>query len=325
MPAQSERQQTANVLLQAYLASIVAESRAHADPPTSSSSGSSDSDDSSSSSEDELLAASGMMLRALGSLYSRRYLAERQPINKSGKNLLLLLTDWKFSRPEIFCAHVRMTPECFDLLLAALQTDPVFHNNSNLPQMPVDMQLAIALYRFGHYGNAISTTMVGLWAGIGFGTVRLITNRVLTALCRQEFRRAAIYWPTGVEREEAKQWVEENSCPAWRDGWVMVDGTLIPLYARPGYFGNTWYDHKSNYSLNLQVMSTPDLQIIDYSVGLPGSQHDSTAFAETRVSQEHDVLLAEDEWIFADSAYPLHAWCQAPYKKYVIVLNQMNL
>jgi hypothetical protein len=33
----------------------------------------------------------------------------------------------------------------------------------------------------------------------------------------------------------------------------MVDGTLIPLYAQPGYFGNTWYDHKNNYSLNLQV------------------------------------------------------------------------
>ena len=29
--------------------------------------------------------------------------------------------------------------------------------------------------------------------------------------------------------------------------------TLIPLYSQPGYFGNTWYDRKNNYSLNLQV------------------------------------------------------------------------
>lgn len=44
-------------------------------------------------------------------------------------------------------------------------------------------------------------------------------------------------------------------------------------------------------------MSTPDLCIIDYSVGLPGSQHDATAFSETRVCKEHNVLLDEEEWI----------------------------
>ena len=28
-----------------------------------------------------------------------------------------------------------------------------------------------------------------------------------------------------------------------------------------------------------KIVSTPDLQIIDYAVGLPGSQHDATAFS----------------------------------------------
>ncbi|KIO11825.1 hypothetical protein M404DRAFT_126888 [Pisolithus tinctorius Marx 270] len=64
-----------------------------------------------------------------------------------------------------------MTAKCFDILLAALQTNPVFQNDSNLPQMPVAAQLAIGLYHFGHYGNAISTTMVALWAGVAYGTV----------------------------------------------------------------------------------------------------------------------------------------------------------
>ncbi|KAF9224954.1 hypothetical protein BS17DRAFT_795262 [Gyrodon lividus] len=205
-------------------------------------SGSSSSEDSSSSSEDEPpAAASNIML----------YLADWLTISKSRENLRLLLTDWKWSQPEIFHAHVQMTPECFDMLLAALQADLVFQNNSNLPQMPINAQLAIVLYHFGHY------------AGIGFGTVCLITKP--------------------VEKGEAKQWVADNSCPAWHNGRAVVDGTLVPLYARPGYYGNTWYDCKSNYSLNLQVISTPDFWIIDYyySVGLPGSQHDSTAFAKT--------------------------------------------
>lgn len=244
-----------------YLASAIAESHSLVAPATSSSSGSSGSSDSSSSSDvgldsSELPTASESMLRLLGILYSRRYLVDRQPIIKSGENLRLLLTDWKQEHPEVFRAHVRMTPQCFDVLLAALKDDPVFQNQSNLPQrLSVAAQLAIALYRFGHYGNAISTTMVALWAGIGYGTVRLVTNRVMTAICRPAFRNAALYWPSEEEKEEAKQWVEDNSCPAWRNGWVMVDGSLVPLYSRPGHFGNSFYDRKSNYSLNVQVCS----------------------------------------------------------------------
>ena len=65
-----------------------------------------------------------------------------------------------------------------------------------------------------------------------------------------------------------------------------------------------------------QIISTPDLRIIDYGVGLPGSQHDATAWMETRIPNEHAQLLGHDEWVWGDSAYPLKNWCQAPYKKY---------
>lgn len=64
---------------------------------------------------------------------------------------------------------------------------------------------------------------------------------------------------------------------------------------------------------------------MDYSVGLPGSQHDSTAFSETRIFKEHELLLGPDDWIFADTAYPLHDWCQSPYKKWVLFYFIMNM
>lgn len=66
----------------------------------------------------------------------------------------------------------------------------------------------------------------------------------------------------------------------------------------------------------MQIISTPDLRIIDYGVGLPGSQHDATAWVETRIPNEHERLLGQNEWVWGDSAYPLKNWCQAPYKKY---------
>lgn len=70
--------------------------------------------------------------------------------------------------------------------------------------------------------------------------------------------------------------------------------------------------------------------IIDFGIGLPGSQHDATAWKKTRLPQEHEQLLGEGKWIWADSAYPIQPWLVAPYKKYVLIefmgfiLNKVN-
>nr|GAT51887.1 predicted protein [Mycena chlorophos] len=257
---------------------------------------------------------SQLLVLGLISLHSQRYLAERRAIPK-GNIMDVLLVNWKNDFPDFFRSYLRVTSATFDALVAAIKDDLVFHNNSDTAgQLPVESQLAITLYRFGHYGNGVSVRKVGLQLGVGFGTVVKSTRRVIAALCRDRVRKAAIRWPTEEEKERSKQWVEEHSCTAWRDGWPFVDGTLIPLYARPAHFGNNWFDRKSNYSLNLQLITTADLQIIDYGVGLPGSQHDATAWKKTRIPSEFDILLPNGEWIWADSAYPLQTWLMAPYK-----------
>ena len=94
---------------------------------------------------------------------------------------------------------------------------------------------------------------VALLFGVGYGTVRLFTIHIMAATCTEHFRRSALRWPSAAAKESAKAWVEDNSCPAWCDGWFMVDGTLVPLHQCPVFFGNTFFDRKSNYSLNVQV------------------------------------------------------------------------
>ena len=81
----------------------------------------------------------------------------------------------------------------------------------------------------------------------------LITRRVMTAVLRPDFLDDVIHFPTPEEKEEAKEWVENHSCKAWRGGWCMVDGTLVPLDERPFWYGESYFDRKQNYSLNIQV------------------------------------------------------------------------
>lgn len=62
-----------------------------------------------------------------------------------------------------------------------------------------------------------------------------------------------IHWPSEAEKRAAKEWVEAASCAAWRNGLLLIDGTLVPLADKPGYHGEAYFDCKSNYSLNVQV------------------------------------------------------------------------
>ncbi|KAF9059460.1 hypothetical protein BDP27DRAFT_1238774 [Rhodocollybia butyracea] len=165
----------------------------------------------------------------------------------------------------MFRLELRVSPYTFDQLVAAIKDDPILQNNSETAhQAPVEEQLAVVLYRFGHDGNAASLQGVANWAGIGKVTVLVHTKRILAAVLRPEFMGKAVRLPTEEEKEEAKQWVEDHSglprrcnttraCRAWRDGWCFVDGTLIPLYARPYWYGESYFDRKCRYSLNVQV------------------------------------------------------------------------
>ena len=130
----------------------------------------------------------------------------------------------------------------FDALVNQISEDVVFTNNSNNPQLPVDIQLAITLYCFGHDGNASGLQSSSTWAGVGKGTVHNCTCRVMTAILCPEFMNNTVQWPTDAEKEEAKEWIEMHSCQAWRDGWCMVDGSLIPLPSQLTWYGESYYD-----------------------------------------------------------------------------------
>lgn len=191
------------------------------------------------------------MRRAIRSAYSQRYQVPRNPIPKGPAYIHHVLNVYKTLRPDFFRHYIRVSPATFDRLVDTLAADPVFINDSHNEQIPVDIQVAVTLYRFGRNGNGVSLQSVAGWAGLGKGTVPRVTCRVMGAILRPSFMRSAVRFPTPEEKEEAKEWVERHSCRAWRNSWLMVDGTLVKLYHRPEFYGESYFDRKSNYSLAL--------------------------------------------------------------------------
>jgi hypothetical protein len=186
-------------------------------------------------------------------MYANRYTEPCIAMPRVPAHLPTVLTVLKKTRPDLFHIHLQVTPETFDCLVAAIENNPVFINDSNNRQMSVAEQLAIMLYRFGRSGNSASIWSVANWAGVGWGTVLLVTRQVMMAVLRPQFMQAAVRMPTADEKEEAKSWVHRRSCAIWQDGWCMVDRTLIPLFTRPYWYGESYFNQKCNYSLNIQV------------------------------------------------------------------------
>lgn len=248
MPSQTERQEITEETIGLISLIDTLQTEEALDNLLEDSSGDSDSDD-------ELINGDLVedLMDYLELIHSKRYLHEREPIEKSTNNFILHFYIYRNTQPQMFRSAFRLNPDTFDALASVISYHPVFHNSSHNSQLPVEWQLAIALFRFGHYGNAASISKTAVWFGVGYGTVDLCTRRVITVICGDDFRQNVIHWATPAEKELAKAWVEEHSCPAWRSGWLMVDGSLVPLFSRPGLYGNNWFDRKSNYSLNVQV------------------------------------------------------------------------
>jgi len=74
------------------------------------------------------------------------------------------------------------------------------------------------------------------------------TNCVMVAL--MSLHNECVHLLTAEEKESAREWVAEQACPKWSNGYLMVDGTKFPLFQQPGLHSDTWFDKNRNYSLD---------------------------------------------------------------------------
>jgi hypothetical protein len=95
--------------------------------------------------------------------------------------LYLVLENYKADDEKRFRRNLRVSASTFDSLVKKIEDHWVFLSEGSARQMPVDQQLAIALFRFGHFGNSASVESVAQWAGVSAGMVVNATRRVMVA------------------------------------------------------------------------------------------------------------------------------------------------
>jgi hypothetical protein len=115
-------------------------------------------------------------IQTLKAIRETRYLCPRDHVPKAG-NLHLAWVYAENPNDHDRCTNMlRVPPYVFRVLLDLIKHHKVFTNNSNVPQTPVDQQLAVALYWLGRYGNAAS-----VWRGC-MADVRKSIHTLVSAL-----------------------------------------------------------------------------------------------------------------------------------------------
>ena len=174
------------------------------------------------------------ILEIAASLSSTRFLNPRTFIPKSDGWTEIL---WHIPEGQ-FRQLVRMDQISFVRLLAKIEDNRVFHNESLNAQEKTWIQLSVALNRLGCYGNGASIGRIAFFSGYSYGTVINFTNRVISAIC--ELTAHYVYWPDAAQRERiAQRFLARHGlykCVG------IVDGTPVIFSQRPGVDGETCYD-----------------------------------------------------------------------------------
>uniref|UniRef100_T1IU29 DDE Tnp4 domain-containing protein n=1 Tax=Strigamia maritima TaxID=126957 RepID=T1IU29_STRMM len=205
---------------------------------------------------------------------------------------------------------MRVTPEQFVNILKLIQGEPIFQSTTGRPQTPVPTQLAITLYRFGH--ECVTTkTIAELFGVSNGGLINDLTQRVSKALLAH--CPDIIKWPSLEEQLElsAQMDVLENGLPKCV---AFLDGTHIPLAEAPENDPESYFNRKSRYSLQVQIICDRHRVIRHVVVGYPGSVHDSRVFNDCTIGKNPEKFLTNGHWIAADSAYRLTQYVMTPFR-----------
>ncbi|KAJ1584328.1 hypothetical protein NDA11_001280 [Ustilago hordei] len=213
---------------------------------------------------------------------------------------------------------VRMSPEAFNNLAIQLQQTEAFrwnYSSSGVMSLnKVQEILSVALYRLGCSGNGGGEHDAALQCGCGVGSIVGYTNHTVAGLL--ELNNEVMQFASEGERQHASAWVRNTTgVEEWGKGWLVVDGTHIPLAWKPGVLSREHFCYKGFHSINVALVILPhSLQIVESVVGQPGSVQDSKVWASgSNILKKPHLYLDDGEFIWVDGGYGHSAFTVGPF------------
>jgi hypothetical protein len=188
----------------------------------------------------------------------------------------------------------------------------VFHRAGHHKQHAVWIQLIVVLLsRLGCDGNGASVGRHAGLFGVSYGSVCKFTKRVFKAILSR--KDDEIRWPSATERAEiSRRFGREHGLP----GAVgVVDGTYVSMSQKPAVNGEVYFNRKSRYAMNVQLICDDRRRVIYYQLGWPGSVYDSTVFAQSPLFINPQDYLSLGEFLLADSGYTATYFICTPYRQ----------
>ncbi|SAM82485.1 uncharacterized protein UBRO_21069 [Ustilago bromivora] len=187
-------------------------------------------------------------------------------------------------------------------------------NSDRMSLNRVQETLSVALSRLGCSGNGGGEHDAALQCCCSVGSIVAYTNHTVAGLLK--LNNEVMQFALEEERKHAAACVHNTTgVEEWGKGWLVVDGTHIPLAWKPRVHSQEHFCYKGFHSMNVVLVILPhSLQIVESVVGQPGSIQDSKVWASgSNILKKPHLYLDEGEFIWVDGGYGHSAITVGPF------------
>lgn len=227
-------------------------------------------------------------------------ISRQERILKDRSNALEVYSDDDFRK------RYRFSKAGFVHVLHRIEKEIKHLDNRGSPLRP-DQQLLIALR---YFASGSFQVVAGDLNGVSVATVCRTIQAVAVALVKQKNRE--IVFPTESELPSVMQKFSNLSKDNFPGIIGAIDCTHIPIVCPNSNDGHVFYNRKSFYSINCQVICDGNMMIRNIVARWPGSTHDSRIFDNCSIKQYlHQGHI--NGYLVGDSGYPCLPYLMTPF------------
>ncbi|KNZ53829.1 hypothetical protein VP01_3124g1 [Puccinia sorghi] len=199
---------------------------------------------------------------------------------------------------KIFKKEFRIPWEMSVKLCGLVTSNPIFHNNSDNPQRPVEEKVMFTLKRLYCFGNGASFGMLGKFFRVAEGSIELYTDHCLMAIFG--LKDKLLTWPN----TEAHQQIQEQFEDFCFDGCVgVIDGKLVVLQGKTGMDGQDYYNRKGSYGIATLLICEKNKKIQYVYIRWPGCSHNQRLTTNCSLTLSPHKFFSQGQYFLADPAF----------------------